>query len=256
MGLKAHEHLEAAANHVLETGGRMCLVNQVENESKRMKLFPYEELPSFAEGRQDQAYLASHMATPLAPAYGNQVKQANANEPFFDPDMRGSEDIHAPSQAAEKRKGNKLAVRRYRQKKKQELKSLLDGEWSKKKKENLIRTSSHEFPHEVDRVPSSPALRTPADFRPPAPTRLVPNLVENAYLKERVRKLEGALEQKLEGDDLFSCLRKEDSLKLEKLSTLVATINAMTAAQQPSSAVGQSLGQSGTGSDQTQCKSA
>merc|ERR1711871_1597188 len=118
--------------------------------------------------------------------------------------MRGSGDIHAPSQAAEKRKGNKLAVRRYR-KKKQELKSLLD---------------------------------------------------ENAYLKERVRKLEGALEQKLEGDDLFSCLRKEDSLKLEKLSTLVATINAMTAAQQPSSAVGQSLGQSGTGSDQTQCKSA
>mmetsp|Transcript_8214 Transcript_8214/g.29724 ORF Transcript_8214/g.29724 Transcript_8214/m.29724 type:complete len:184 (+) Transcript_8214:69-620(+) len=183
----------------------MCLVNQVENESKRMKLFPYEELPSFAEGRQDQAYLASHMATPLAPAYGNQVKQADVNEPFFDPDMRGSEDIHAPSQAAEKRKGNKLAVRRYRQKKKQELKSLLD---------------------------------------------------ENAYLKERVRKLEGALEQKLEGDDLFSCLRKEDSLKLEKLSTLVATINAMTAAQQPSSAVGQSLGQSGTGSDQTQCKSA
>merc|ERR1711916_116305 len=137
-----HEHLEAAANHVLETGGRMCLVNQVENESKRMKLFPYEELPSFAEGRQDQAYLASHMATPLAPAYGNQVKQADANEPFFDPDMRGSENIHAPSQAAEKRKGNKLAVRRYRQKKKQELKSLLD---------------------------------------------------ENAYLKERVRKLEGAL---------------------------------------------------------------
>jgi len=191
---------------VLETkGGRMCLVNQVENESKRMKLFPYEELPSFAEGRQDQAYLASHMATPLAPAYGNQVKQADANEPFFDPDMRGSEDIHAPSQSAEKRKGNKLAVRRYRQKKKQELKGLLD---------------------------------------------------ENAFLKERVRKLEGALEQKLEGDELFSCLRKEDSLKLEKLSTLVATINAMTAAQQPSSAVGQSLGQSGTGSDQTQCKSA
>ncbi|WZN58664.1 hypothetical protein HKI87_01g01880 [Chloropicon roscoffensis] len=183
----------------------MCLVNQVENESKRMKLFPYEELPSFAEGRQDQAYLASHMATPLAPAYGNQVKQADANEPFFDPDMRGSEDIHAPSQSAEKRKGNKLAVRRYRQKKKQELKGLLD---------------------------------------------------ENAFLKERVRKLEGALEQKLEGDELFSCLRKEDSLKLEKLSTLVATINAMTAAQQPSSAVGQSLGQSGTGSDQTQCKSA
>ena len=115
----------------------MCLVNQVENESKRMKLFPYEELPSFAEGRQDQAYLASHMATPLAPAYGNQVKQADANEPYFDPDMRGSEGIHAPSQAAEKRKGNKLAVRRYRQKKKQELKSLLDGEWSKKKKETL-----------------------------------------------------------------------------------------------------------------------
>ena len=84
--------------------------------------------------------------------------------------------------------------------------------------------------------------------------RLVPNLVENAYLKERVRKLEGALEQKLEGDELFSCLRKEDSLKLEKLSTLVATINAMTAVQQPSSALGQSLGQSG--SDQTQCKSA
>ena len=135
--------LKRRHNHVLETGREgMCLVNQVENESKRMKLFPYEELPSFAEGRQDQAYLASHMATPLAPAYGNQVKQADANEPFFDPDMRGSEDMHAPSQAAEKRKGNKLAVRRYRQKKKQELKGLLDGEWSKKKKENLIRNLS------------------------------------------------------------------------------------------------------------------